>query len=77
MQIKLNGKLLEVKASGHVCPKCRERPVECIIFEMCWPCFEDFEKKISAHNEATGEKYSLSDKEFELVNEPFADRSKA
>lgn len=60
-------------ADEPICMKCRVKPSEGKIFQLCWDCFLEFEAHINANQDEDG-RYELSDKEFEYVNEPWAVR---
>ena len=55
------------------CRKCRERESTGIIFDMCEPCFTEFEQKIKDGAGPDG-KYKLPDQELEYLHDPFVTR---
>lgn len=59
-----------------LCRKCRLRAATGYIFDLCDPCFDEFEAQIArGANESESGKYTPTDAEVEYVNEPFIDRS--
>ena len=59
-----------------LCRKCHARPSTGVVFDLCDPCFDDFESTIAAGATASENgKYTPTSAELEYVNEPFIDRS--
>ena len=58
------------------CRKCHARPSTGVVFDLCDPCFDEFEAVIAQGSAASeNRKYTPTDAELEYVNEPFIDRS--
>jgi hypothetical protein len=54
-----------------LCRKCGLRPSTGIIFDLCDPCWDEFEEQIKLSGPG---KYKPTDKELEYVAEGFLDR---
>ena len=57
-----------------LCRKCQKSEATGIVFDLCDPCFDDFEKKINQNIGQDG-KYRLENKEFEYLADDFCNRS--
>ena len=57
------------------CRRCKVRPKEGAIFDLCESCFDPFEAHIDAHAGPDG-RYQLSDVELEFLPDGLVDRSR-